>query len=249
MNRNKWLWTIVLILTGAVIWNYPVTYHIGINGIAHEKKIPIYAKLCGFLYRDWMYKDIVFDATRDSKDKEIEKVLGILRWTTENIKGSIPPGLKAMDDHPLNIIIRQYAAREQIDDIFTILCSYAGFRSGTKKCYTSDKTRHIILSFVKVSGRWLIFDASRNRYFLNRENKIGSVEDYLRGDLILPDKEKEEYKEFLDDLKNIDFSSFTRPEEQMPIRRVMIEVERIFRPDKRPKDDIKERCMAGRKIN
>src|SRR3989338_4799917 len=105
--KKRLLITVIAILAAAAVWNFPVTYRMGIDGNLYVKKIPLYAKASGFLYRDWMYKDIVKEIVRDAGTDE-EKVMAIFRWTVENVKRGIPPGMKVFDDHPLNIIIRQY---------------------------------------------------------------------------------------------------------------------------------------------
>jgi len=227
VNKKRLAWTSALIAILIFIFGYPLTYRIGIDGELFEKKIPLYAKACGFLYRDWAYREIVHNIIGWERN-DTKKALLILRWVNDNIMYGIPQGLKVMDDHPLNIIIRQYGAKDQIEDIFTILCSYAGIKAGMYKCYNKEKSRHMILSFVNASGRWLIFDAARNKYFRNKKSGVGSVEDYYNGDLILSDNEKATYEEFLDGLKYIDFSSSTRPEEQNPFTRLPAELKKMF---------------------
>lgn len=228
MVRRRWQWTIASIFIAIGIWNYPLTYRMGINGRLFEKRIPFYAKACGFLYRDWVYKDIVRDIVGKERD-DTKKVLAILRWTNENISPRIPPGLKIVDDHPLNIIIRQYGAKDQVQDIFTILCSYGGMRGVRRICYSSDKKLSMWFCFIRVSGRWAIFDVVKSKYFLNKRGEIGGVEDYINGDLILSDQDMDTYGPFLSDLKNVDFSSFTRPDEQMPFRRLPVQFKKIFK--------------------
>lgn len=237
MNKRRWLFISVFILTGVIIWNYPTTYKVGINGKVIKKHIPLYAKACAFLYRDWMYKDIVGGIVA-GKRSDTEKVLAILHWTRENISSRVPPDLKIVDDHPLNIIIRQYGAEDQLEDIFTLLCAYAGMRAGMVKCYNPAKTRHIVLSFVRAEGKWLIFDVSANKYFLNGSGSIGSVEDYMQGDLVLSGEISPEdgmlYSEFLSYIPKIDFSAFSRTDEQMPARRLAIQIKKIFYSEGRP---------------
>ncbi|MCM8790640.1 MAG: hypothetical protein NC938_02960 [Candidatus Omnitrophica bacterium] len=226
--KKRLLLAAFIIAAAMIILNWPLTYRVGVDGVVSEKKIPLYAKACGFLYRDWMYKDIVRSIVNDKMSDE-EKALAIMRWTTENIKGKVPVGLKTVDDHPLNIIIRQYGQEDQLEDVFTILCSYTGVYGGMYKCYNDDKSKFIILSFVNTkTGQWLIFDVSKNKYFLNDKGGVASVSDYLEGKIILSDEDKAMYGDYFDDIRNIDFSSMTRASEQMPIRRVMVEMRKIF---------------------
>jgi hypothetical protein len=228
VNRKGLLRTSAVILIAIAIWNYPCHYRMGINGEVSEKEIPLYAKACGFLYRDWAYKDIVRNILATGAKSDTEKAVAILKWTHENVTGRIPEGIKVVDDHPLNIIIRQYGTGDQIEDVFTILCSYAGMRAGMAKCYDKERTAFKIFSVVQIDGRWLIFIAGENMYFLNKEGRIGSVEDYLNGDIVLSDEARAEYSMFLDGLKDARLSSLTRADEQMPLRRIPTELKKAF---------------------
>lgn len=229
MKLLKKILLYVVILTALiVVCVFPLNVRYGIDGVVYTKKIPLYAKLGGYLYRDWMYRDIVNDITRDIKD-DTARALAIMEWTNKNIKNGIPEGLKSLDDHPLNIIIRQYGGGDQIEDVFTILCSYAGMKSGMAKCFNHDKSQARIFSLVNIDGRWLIFEAGKSRYFYNKDGGIASVDDYIAGRMVLSSGDAASYKEFLDSLKDVDCSSFTRPDEQMPVRRLPAVIKRIFR--------------------
>lgn len=231
MNRKRVISFILIALAAMVIWNYPLTYHVGIDGVVIEQKIPLYAKACGYLYRDWMYRDIVRGIVGVEKDP-VKNALAIMKWVNNNIIRGVPEGIKTVDDHPLNIIIRSYGSDDQLQDIFTILCSYAGMKAGMAKCFNSDKTSFMVFSLVRSGGRWLIFDAIENKRFLNKEGGIASVEDYARGDLVISGGDKERYGEFLDYLKHIDTSSFTRAEEQMPLKRIPAGIKKMLNKDR-----------------
>lgn len=219
--------TALAVIVAVTAWNYPMTYHIGVNGKIYEKKVPFYAKACGFLYRDWAYKDLVREIIGREMD-ETKKALAILDWADKNIMRGIPSGLKTLDDHPLNIIIRQYGAADQVEDIFTILCSYAGMEAGWNKCYNADRSKYVILSFVKVNDRWLIFDASRNKYFMNAEGKIASVDDCAGGNIVMSNEDAALYGEFLNNIKDTYSEYSIRPDEQKPLKRVIFELKNIF---------------------
>jgi hypothetical protein len=237
MNKKRLILTAVLLYAAVIIWNYPLTYRMGINGGQFVKTIPLYAKACGFLYRDWAYKDIVRNITGPGRMDDREKAVAILGWTSENVKAGIPAGLKSVDDHPLNIIIRQYGAGDQIEDVFTILCSYAGMRAGMTKCFNKGRTSLMIFSLVNINGRWIIFHAGRKKYFLNKNGALASVQDYLNGDIVLSDEDRAAYGPFLDGLKNAELLSLTRADEQMPFRRIPAEIRKsLGRKRDRPAD-------------
>lgn len=227
MFRKRWIIAVSGIFLFTAVWNYPSTYRIAINGSIFEKRTPLYAKACGFLYRDWMYKDIVREAIK-GQTNEVKKALAVFDWIEKNVRSGIPEGFMAVDDHPLNIIIRQYGTKGQIEDIFTILCSYAGMKAGVKKCYNHAGNKHIPLSFVLADGRWLIFDAARHKYFLNRNRDVGSVEDHYNGDLIMTEEERTYYQEFLDDSRGMNANSFIRTEGQMPLKRIPVQINKFL---------------------
>jgi hypothetical protein len=225
--RKRILCAVLICIIAIAVWNYPLTYRIGIDGQLLEKKIPFYAKACGFLYRDWAYKDLVRGIAGGESD-ETKIVLAILGWTHDNIMAGVPRGLKTIDDHPLNIIIRQYGAEDQSEDVFTILCSYAGMPADWGRCYDADRTSAIVLSFVKIDGRWLVFDVSKNRYFMNGQARIASIEDCAAGNVVLSDKDAAVYGRYLDNIKESSRESSTRADEQMPLRRIGVIVKKAF---------------------
>lgn len=218
-----------LLITIVVIaaLNIPLTTRYGVDGVLYVKKIPLYAKACGFLYRDWAYRDIVKDIVKDEKD-ETRKALSILEWTNSNVISGVPKGLKVVDDHPLNIIIRQFGAGDQVEDVFTILCSYAGLKAGMERCYEPGTEDFIVLSFVKAGGRWLVFDAKHGKYFLNVDKAVASVSDILSNRAILSEKDKALYSKFFVGLKDVNTSLFTRAEEQMPLKRIPAKIKKIL---------------------
>lgn len=231
IDRKRVISFILIALAAIAILNYPLTYYVGTDGAVSAEKIALYAKACGYLYRDWMYRDIVRGIVGAEMDPA-KKALAIMDWVHRNVMHGVPDGLHVFDDHPLNIIIRHYGTDDQIQDIFTILCSYAGMKAGMAKCYNSDKTSRMILSLVLVRGRWLIFDAVENKYFLNREGGVASVEDYFRGDLVMSEEERSHYGRYMDYLRHIDTSAFTRAEEQMPLRRIPASIKKMLKSSK-----------------
>jgi len=207
------------------VLNIPLITRYGIDGVQYEKRIPLYVKACGFLCRDWTYRDIVKDIVGDEKD-ETKKALAILGWVNSNIISGVPKGLKLVDDHPLNIIIRQFGAGDQLEDIFTILCSYAGLGAGVARSYELGTQNFLVLSFVNADGRWLVIDAKHDKYFFNRNNEIASIDDILKNDAILTKVEEEIYSRFFAGLKGVKTTSFTRAEEQMLFRRIQAKIRR-----------------------
>lgn len=210
------------------LWWYPARYRIGTDGVVRERPIPLYAKACGYLYRDWAYRDIVREAVSGAPD-DGRKAARVLSWTVTHVQRGVPPGLAVVDDHPLNIVIRGYGTDDQLQDVFTILCSYAGLPAGMEKCYSADRSRHIVLSFVKVDGRWLVFDAARNRTFRNMKGAAADTADCAAGAVALSGADAETYGPYLRSAGAVDPASLTRADEQMPTRRLQAEARKLFR--------------------
>ena len=145
---------------------------------------------------------------------------------SSNISYGVPTGLKVVDDHPLNIIIRQFGAGDQVEDIFTILCSYAGMEAGVGRCFKPGTRESMVLSFISADGRWLVIDAKNGRYFLNDNKRVAGIEDFLGGMVPLSDSDQVAYLPFLAGLKDVDTGLFTRAEEQMPLMRIPAKIKR-----------------------
>ena len=222
---NKTIKYLLIAIVVIAALNIPLTTRYGVDGVQYVKKIPLYAKTCGFLYRDWAYRDIAEGIVKGKKD-ETKKTLAVLNWVSLNIELGVPKGLKLMDDHPLNIIIRQYGGGDQMEDVFTILCAYSGMRAGMARCYEPGTDNYMILSFAEANGRWLVFDAKHNRHFVNADKDVASIDDILNNKIILSEEDVKAYSRFFAGLKDVDTSSFTRAEEQMLFQRIPAEIKK-----------------------
>ena len=225
--RRKIMLAAAALAIAIAVWNWPMTYYIGVDGKVSERRIPLYAKACGFLYRDWAYGDLVREITGGERDGT-KKALEILRWVHRNITPSVPAGLKSVDDHPLNIVIRQYGSDDQSEDIFTILCAYAGLRADWGKCYNDDRSAYLLISFVRIGGRWLVFDASSNKYFVNSRGEIASTEDCASGAVVLSGEDAAHYAQYLPNADKALRTGWTRSDEQMPFRRIPAVIKKMF---------------------
>lgn len=201
------------------ILNYPVEYSYGEDYHVVRSRIPLYAKTAGFFYRDWKYADIArkITAGRNSDD---EKLTALFQWVHVNISSEIPEGLKIVDDHPLNIIIRGYGTDDQLADIFTILCCYAGFEAGYKKIWDTGKKKRIQVSFVKIAGNSFLFDVAGNYIFSDsQEKKIPLAE--LAGRKNSLRKGKHDYASFVDNIVSAGEADAVRGNMQKPLYRFL----------------------------
>ena len=141
-------------------------------------KIPLYIKAAGFINRDYWYRYIVENLTENLKTDR-EKAVAIFDWTLKNIH-NVPKGFDIVDDHILNIIIRRYGTLDQKVDVFTTICFYSGIDAFWDFCY--DDVNNIVypLSFVKLDGRWHIFDCNVGKYFETNSTGDIDIEDALK---------------------------------------------------------------------
>ena len=104
--------------------NISVVTKQAINGKVSAIKLPLYLKILDFVDRHYNYKNLaanILAGTRDENDKAVK----IFNWVVSHVQKK-PGELPVIDDHPLNILIRGYGMQDQFEDIFTILCTYAG---------------------------------------------------------------------------------------------------------------------------
>src|SRR3989338_4091547 len=100
--RKKISLYIVSLVALSLVLNFPLKTRQGVNGVVETKKIALYAKACGYLYRDYQYKSLSGDIVKGVKG-DVERVMAIYNWTVNNIKKS-PKGFQIVDDHIWDII-------------------------------------------------------------------------------------------------------------------------------------------------
>jgi len=241
MRKNKLILIMVCagLISGAIMaMNTEVTIRQGINGRVREIRMPLYIKAMEFLSRNYEYQRIAKEITKGCITEE-EKALAILAWTHENIK-PVPQGMPVVDDHILNIIIRGYGAIDQSQDVFANLCTYAGLPAFYTRAYAGDHRVYYPLSFVKIGGKWRVFDPYNNVYFRTKDGAIAGVEDIM-ADRSLIEKcriadqsyGQVRYKEFYYNLKPVTRSSMLRSEEQMPLKRAVFEIKKALGIEKK----------------
>lgn len=242
---KKLIIAISVILCAILILNMPLPTKQGINYAVRLYRIPLYIKVIEFIDRDYRYGRLAGDIVRGKND-ETEKALAVLGWVKDNIRTDIPEGWPIYDDHIWNIVVRGYGLPDQLSDVFTTLCMYAGMPAGWVRINADDSSHQLVLSFVKVGGRWLIFDVFRNKYFLNDKGGIASIDDIPAGGYdkddaikIVPGLDKR-YEEYFKNLKYYTGDFDLRVKKQMPIQRVLYEISKPF-VRYREADTLKER--------
>jgi len=207
---------IVVFVIAILILNFPVTTRQGINGELFIRKIPLYAKMGGFLYRDYQYKDLSRRITEGVKN-DVDKVKTIYEWTITNIK-NVPEDFPVVDDHIWDIIVRGYGTADQAADVFTTLASYVGYEAFWEKLYVSGTDQPLVLSFAKIGNKWHIFDVYNQKAFMSTES------------LALPTPSGPAYVEYLRTMDKAKFKScLRRPDRQKILSRIAHEFKCLFR--------------------
>lgn len=218
-----------LALTGIfILLNLSVTTRQGIDYKLSSIKIPLYLKTLDFFDRYYNFKELIKRIVKNT-DSDEEKVMKIFVWTYNNIKKA-PQGLPIVDDHIWYTIVRGYGVQDQFQDIFTTLCNIAGIDAFFSEIYTEDKSRAIIISFVKIQRKWHVLDAYRGVYFKDKQGRladIGSKNEWLIA--TLDGQPDINYAPYLKNLPTIKDIGLSRSSTQSPFNRLLFEIKKILR--------------------
>lgn len=237
-RKRRLLLFLVCAIAVITFSNIEVSIRQGVNGVVREVKMPLYVKWIEFLSRHYEYERLVKEIVAGEGTEE-GKALAILDWTRSHIK-DIPQGMPRVDDHILNIIIRGYGSPEQFQDVYTTLCSYSKIPAFWSRIYTKDRKAKYTLSFVRINGKWRVFDAYYGKYFRTNNGEIASVDDIIQdrslvgGDGIDSIKiNGMPYREFYYGLTPVDKLRTLRPEKQMPLKRFIFEIKSFLKIEKK----------------
>ena len=147
----------------------------GINFHVSTKPIPLHVKALDFLHRHYQYQLLAQEITKESRSDE-DRVMAIFKWTREQIRPT-PPDWPVVDDHILHIIIRGHGLPDQMADVFTTLCTYAGVPAFWRILTPPDSGVRLIISMVKIENRWVLFDVANDLVFRNAGGEPASIED------------------------------------------------------------------------
>jgi len=224
---------ILVILLGFL--NIPATTKQRIDSKFYKLKIPLYIKIIEFVDRDYNYKKLTSRILADCRDDQ-EKVLSLFEWTHKNIKTDVPGEWPVMDDHVWSIVIRGYGAYGQLSDVFTTLCVYAGFETRLVE-FEHNSGKKLIVSAVKIKGKWTLFDPYYRVYFKTSSGRIATVKDLLANPSLIGNEtnlisyQGVRYAEYFDNLSNIDFDRLPRPRayRQNFFKRIFYDIINLFR--------------------
>ena len=221
----------------------PVSSRQAVNYQVTEFRIPLGVKISEFLLRDYWYRRLADEITREAETPEA-RLERLLCWTRQHIRRT-PAGWPVVDDHILHTILRGYGEAEQMADVFTCLSSYSGIPAfwGVVKPGRGTKER-LILSFAWINGRWTAWDVAREITFRKEDGSLASVSELANDTRLISFNVGEirhqgrPYAEYLlKGLPHFFAPEFRRPQKQMPFPRTLFEFKRLWRSDDADKFD------------
>lgn len=161
-SRASWPLRIALVLgVGAGVgWvlTQPVSTHQGVNFSVTRQSLPLYLKAVEFLERHEQSRLLAARITQGAATDR-QRVQAVFDWTHQHIQPT-PPGWPIVDDHVWHIMIRGYGVEDQMADVLTTLCVYAGVPAYWRYI-RGQHGGSLIVSYVKVAGHWAVIDMQR----------------------------------------------------------------------------------------
>jgi len=227
-----------LLLTGAVVavvicgLNAPSSTRQGVSYDVSTSTIPLYVKATAFFHRHFQYELLAREIVHNCRSDE-DRALAIFRWTRQHIQRT-PLGWPVVDDHILHIVIRGYGVDDQMADVFTTLCTYAGVPAFWESLREERGPTWLVLSFVRVDGRWAVFDVAHNVVLRDGNGRLADVAALYADPRLMaqvaatPAPDGAPYARYLERLKPLHVPSPLRAEKQMPLPRLVFELRRAF---------------------
>ena len=224
-----------LIIGGAAwVMAHPAMTRQGVNYRVTAHAIPWHIKALEFYLRDAHYRRLASEITHGSATSEA-RALAILRWTRERIRPT-PDGWPVIDDHIDHIIIRGHGEDDQIADVFTTLATYAGLPAFWKIVRARAGDQVLVLAFVRVDGRWTVWDVRRGFVFTRADGTLASIEELRTTPALVAavagtaTYARQAYRVYVEDgLVSFAVPSMLRAHQQMPWRRALYEIQRPWR--------------------
>ncbi len=174
----------ILVVALAFILNLPVETRQGVDYVVQVKRIPLSLKLVDFYDRHLQYKTLVKEIVTGAEQEE-EKILALFWWVHKNINAGTPPGLRVMDDHPWNIIVRGYGEPDQLSDVLVTLCSYLGVPAYFFMVRGESAGGTFAFTAVSVNGKWRLLDPFFGVVFRNHQGELATLEEARRDPAVL----------------------------------------------------------------
>jgi hypothetical protein len=222
----------MVVSVALVFANLPVTTKQGVNFEVSSHRLPLYLKAFEFLDRNAQYRQLAAEITHGI-DSDEKRALAVYDWTTRRIQPA-PEGWPIVDDHILNIIIRGYGVSDQRADVFATLSTYAGVSAFWQKVDAPGTEDGVILTFVRVDGRWVVMDVANGFVFRNVRGELASAEDIAADRAVIPARVETltigstPYSQVLNQLRTPPIPRALRAELQMPGRRLWDEATKLW---------------------
>lgn len=211
--------------------NIRVSTYQGVNYKVRKISIPLYLKIFDFFHRHYHYEQLSKEITKGALTDE-EMVLKIFEWTRLNIKDN-PAELPVIDDHVWHIIIRGYGVSDQISDVFTTLCNYAGFKSFFHVVSSDGEKKIIVISFVVINNKLVAFDPYRSIYFRDKNGDLAYIKNgsFAYAKKITPSGQSPDfdYGPYLKNIGKVVYGGLNRSDIQTPINRLRFKLSQYFR--------------------
>lgn len=228
-RKSKYLVTVFLagFVIAAVIFilNIKVNSYQGINYKVRVIKTPLYVKILDLFSRHYHYRELVKEIIGSCKAED-EKVFTLFEWTHKNIR-RVPPDFPVIDDHVWNIIIRGYGVSDQSCDVFTTLCNYAGVEAFFTFVNSKQDGKKAPFSFVRIRGRWFVFDPFYGIYFQDNNGNLADIETIKSGIYSLGGHTQTigmDYSNYIPNFPSIKNMGLVRANIQSPLNRILFEI-------------------------
>ncbi len=174
MKRNV---IIIGVVAGVLLWCWPATYKYGDGTTWHVTRVALGPKLARFVGRHQAYGRLAREITAGIEADEAQ-VRAIFAWTVEHVDRHIPLGTVVPDDHIWSIIQRGYGSDDQLADVCTTLCTYAGVRGAAHRIKTLDgHSRYVAL--VQLREVWVLLDPFEQVLIENAQGQLASIEELI----------------------------------------------------------------------
>ncbi|MBI3017315.1 MAG: transglutaminase domain-containing protein [Deltaproteobacteria bacterium] len=167
MKHKKVILILGILISIFFLLQWPTTTRQGVNWEVSELKIPLYFKTLQFFSRHYEMKYYTRQILQNETD-DLAKIKKLYSWMQLHIHPT-PQGFDVIDDHPLHIFIRRYGTGDQMADLFSLMCTYAGLNASYRDFKTDRK--HYSLAFVKYQNSWQAFDLYHHVAFIKKETQ------------------------------------------------------------------------------
>lgn len=191
----------------------------GIDYEVRTHRIPLTAKVLGFLHRDAEYRLLAAQITAGLGSDQ-ERARALFDWTRSAVRAT-PRGWPVIDDHILHLIIRGYGSGDQMADVLTTLATYAGLPA-----FWSPGP--VAVSFVQVDGRWTVWDVANNRVFADPEGRLYDVRELMDRPELIQAAAGAPSDDYADLVRGFRVPPVLRARQQMPLPRLGYELRRLI---------------------